>query len=94
MRTTGRRQLYTWAVDMWGLGAVVHEILTAEIPFTEAPPYDYRLNLPIHDHADVQHDVADCDHAVHKHSIVYRWRSTIRLLRRTKTISGRQSARV
>lgn len=29
---------YTWAVDMWALGAIVHEVLTSRIPFTEVPP--------------------------------------------------------
>lgn len=28
-------QVYTYAVDMWALGCVVHEILTAETPFLE-----------------------------------------------------------
>lgn len=33
MRTEGDQ--YTWAVDMWALGAIVHEVLTSQIPFTE-----------------------------------------------------------
>lgn len=29
------RQVYSWGVDMWALGAVVHQVLTGEIPFLE-----------------------------------------------------------
>lgn len=32
---TSVRDSYTKAVDLWALGAVVHEILTSEIPFLE-----------------------------------------------------------
>lgn len=32
---TSTRDSYTKAVDLWALGAVVHEILTSEIPFLE-----------------------------------------------------------
>lgn len=32
---TSVRESYTKAVDLWALGAVVHEILTSEIPFLE-----------------------------------------------------------
>lgn len=34
MRTSSRDS-YTKAVDLWALGAVIHEILTTEIPFLE-----------------------------------------------------------
>lgn len=36
MRNQGKS--YIWGIDMWALGAVVHEMLTSEIPFTEIGP--------------------------------------------------------
>lgn len=33
MRPEG--QLYSWSVDIWALGAIVHQILTSKIPFLE-----------------------------------------------------------
>lgn len=33
----GMGRSYTNAVDIWALGCIVHEILTSEIPFIEAP---------------------------------------------------------
>lgn len=33
MRTEGDQ--YTWSVDMWALGVIVHQLLTSQIPFTE-----------------------------------------------------------
>lgn len=29
------RPIHTWSVDIWSLGAVMHEVLTSEIPFLE-----------------------------------------------------------
>lgn len=36
MRPTG--QSYTPSIDIWALGAVVHQVLTSDVPFTESSP--------------------------------------------------------
>lgn len=36
MRQTG--QSYSPSIDIWALGAVVHQVLTSEVPFTESSP--------------------------------------------------------
>ena len=38
-------ETYTNKIDMWGLGVILHELLTTELPFFSGTSWEYKQNI-------------------------------------------------